>query len=123
MDAVLFVKHLNAMAAFYQRILGVSALGAGDSYVELPVGSGRLLLHAMPAAIAVDVHVTIPPELREDAAVKLTFPVTSLTRARRLAEVNGGGVAPEEREWEHDGRRYVDGWDPEGNVIQFRASV
>ena len=107
------------MARFYQRVLGVASLREEASHVTLQIGAGRLLLHAIPDEIASSIPSAVPPALRDDAAVKLSFAVSSLSIARSVAAANGGGVGPIEREWEYEGRRYVDGWDPEGNVLQL----
>lgn len=120
-DAVLYAKDLGALAAFYQRVLGSDALHQEATHVVLPIGGGRLWLHAIPAVHAASIEIARPPVLREDAAIKLSFAVASLSVARRLAEAHGGGVAPPERAWESEGMWHLDAWDPEGNVIQLRA--
>jgi predicted enzyme related to lactoylglutathione lyase len=121
-EAVLYAKDLGALAAFYQQVLEVAPTHEEATHVVLPVGGGRLWVHAIPAAFAASIVIARPPELREDAAVKLSFPVRSFAFARRLAERHGGGVAPPERAWESQGTWHLDAWDPEGNVFQIRAS-
>jgi len=108
---------------FYERVLGVAPVHAEQTHVVLPIGDGQVWLHAIPAAYASTIVIASPPEPREDAAVKLSFPVASLTTARHVAISHGGGVAPAERAWELEGTWHIDGWEPEGNVIQFRAPI
>lgn len=120
-DAVLYAKDLAAVAAFYQQVLGAVPLEMESTHVVLPVGGGRLWVHAVPAAYASSIHIAQPPELREEAAVKLSFAVPSLTAARAVVTAHGGGAAAAERAWQYQGTWHLDVWDPEGNMIQLRA--
>lgn len=120
-DAVLYAKDLRVIAAFYQQVLGAVALHVEPSHVVLPIGGGRLWVHAIPAAYASSIHIAHPPVLREEAAIKLSFPVSSLSVARAVVTAHGGGVAVPERAWEYQGTWHLDAWDPEGNVLQLRA--
>ncbi len=63
-----------------------------------------------------------PPVRREDAAIKLMFPVPSIGDARALAARLGGELNPPDREWQFGAYRVCDGHDSEGNVFQVRAS-
>ena len=93
-DAIVFAKHLGSMARFYERTLGAVSLREESSHVTLQIGAGRLLLHAIPDEIASSMSMAVPPVLRDDAAVKLSFAVSSLPIARSVAAAHGGGVAP-----------------------------
>ena len=61
--------------------------------------------------------------MREDAPIKLFFPVPSLADARARASALGGRVLPVDREWEARGFRACDALDPEGHVLQLRELV
>jgi catechol 2,3-dioxygenase-like lactoylglutathione lyase family enzyme len=122
LDAVLYAKDLAAMSRFYAAVLGGPPVHTDATIAVHAIGESRLTLHAIPAHIAETFTIAVPPELREEAAIKLTVPVASLGVARDAASANGGGCFAPDREWEFEGRRYVDGWDPEGNVVQFAAS-
>jgi hypothetical protein len=65
------------------------------------------------------VEISAPPVLRENVPVKLFLPVRSLAQAR-LHEQLGGGMKPADAEWSGPDFRACDGFDPEGNVVQFR---
>lgn len=79
----------------------------------------RLIVHAIPAAIVKTILIQHPPVLREDAAMKLSFPVNALDRARIRVSEYGGMLSPDETTWSFAGRRYCDVYDPEGNVLQL----
>ena len=119
LDAVLYAKDLPAMSRFYAAVLGRPPVHTDATIAVHMIGDSRLTLHAIPAHIAETFTIAVPPELREEAAIKLTVPVASLGVARAAASASGGGCFASEREWAYEGSRYVDGWDPEGNVLQF----
>ena len=57
--------------------------------------------------------------LGENSALKLSFHVTSIERARQMAAEHGGCVYSAGREWNDGSRTVCDGWDPDGNVLQI----
>lgn len=122
LDAVVYAKDLPAVAEFYRQLLEVAALSEEPTHVLLPVGTGRLWVHAIPAEYAADIEISRPPRLREETPIKLSLPVASLASARRAAAATGGGVADADRAWEYQGTWHLDAWDPEGNVLQLRAT-
>ena len=119
LDAVLYAKDLAAMSRFYAAVLGRSPVHTDATIAVHMIGDSRLTLHAIPAHIAETFTIAVPPELREEAAIKLTISVASIAMARTAAGAHGGGCFASDREWAYQGSRFVDGWDPEGNVVQF----
>lgn len=81
------------------------------------------VVHAIPKRVADTITIASPPKLRDERAVKLFFPVASLADARDKAPALGGGLSPTKKEWEARGFRACDGYDPEGNVVQFREDA
>lgn len=117
--AVIYVKDLRGMTAFYREVCGLALTEDAETYAVLASPAIRLVIHAIPPQIAETFEITRPPELREEAAIKLSLPVAHLATARVLAARLGGSVGPVEREWTFGAMRVCDGWDPEGNVIQL----
>ena len=91
-----------------------------SKYIILERDNFQLTVVAASPQIAASIHITSPPKRREDAAVKLVFPVPSLAAARAAARALGGELNAPEQEWNFQNSRVCDGHDPEGNVIQFR---
>lgn len=118
--AVIFAKDLGRLAAFYQGLLGLSAAQVEADHIVLDGPGLQLVIHAIPAAIAADIHIETPPQRREDTPIKLFFQVPSLDLARARAAALGGALNPPEQVWSARGFRACDGHDPEGNVIQLR---
>jgi len=125
--AVIFAKDLACLARFYQELLGLQVLERERGHVVLESEHLQLVIHAIPKPHAQSIHISVPPALREERAIKLFFPVDSLAVARQLAAALGGGLSPVSKEWQIEGGprafRACDGYDPEGNVLQCREAL
>jgi catechol 2,3-dioxygenase-like lactoylglutathione lyase family enzyme len=109
--AILFVKDLAAMTAFYRDTLGLKLVDGAttEGWVEF---TGGLALHQIPAPFADGMEVAAPPRVREENPVKLVFEVADVEAERvRLAAL---GVVLMPRPW-----GACDGVDAEGNVFQI----
>ena len=121
--AVVYAKNVPEVSAFYAEVAALRTTHTEQGYVVLEASGFQLVVVAIPAQLAASIHVTVPPERREDTAVKLVLPVPSIATARLAAQSLGGQLNPTEREWEFQGSRVCDGHDPEGNVVQFRENA
>lgn len=119
--ALLYAHDLSRLAAFYEAVLGLMPVAQGDSFRTYDAGGVEFTLHAIPPDIAATFSISRPPEVREEAALRLTFSVTSLDAVRALATAQGGELgAPL---WESTGWRHANGFDVEGNVFQLREPL
>ena len=116
-SAMIFVKDLPRMAAFYENTLGLKPIAETrlDNWVEFEAGPARFSLHAIPAAIAEQIKIPSPPEPRERNPVKLSFEVDDVAAERHRLE--SLGVMILERPW-----GAYDGVDPEGNVFGLSSA-
>lgn len=118
---VLFAKDLARLADFYARVLELRDVERGDGYVVLHGDGIEVVVLQIPPAIAADIEITSPPEVRESTPIKPAFLVTDLATLRARITAAGGRLAPAERVFRFRGELVLDGVDPEGNVVQFRA--
>jgi len=118
--AVIFAKDLARVARFYEGVLGMQRLHAAVGHIVLESPQVQLVIHGIPARIAAGIQINQPPERRSDTAIKLFFPVASLSEARAKAAALGGQLDAADKEWTARGFRACDGHDPEGNVLQLR---
>lgn len=118
--AGLFVYALDAerIAAFYEAVIGMQRLHAGDGLIVIESPDIQLLVHAIPPQFAADITITTPPQRREDTALKFFFTVASIADARATARRLGGDVF--EEYWPGPGFTVCNAMDPEGNVFQVR---
>jgi predicted enzyme related to lactoylglutathione lyase len=117
---VLFAKNKKRVSAFYQETLRLHAVESQPSHDLLQGDTHEIVVHAIPRKIAAGITITRPPTRRESAAFKPTFVVASLEEVRSAAERTGGSLTPLSEAWHFRGCAVLDGWDPEGNRVQFK---
>lgn len=119
--AVLFAKDAAALATFYHETLGLTPSTWQADHVVLSSLGFDLVVHQIPERLAQAVTLDAPPRRREQAAMKLCFPVENIERARAAAAALGGVLDPPASEWMDGDAATCLGHDPEGNVFQVRA--
>lgn len=120
--AVLYAKDTSRLVAFYQDVAAMQVIFSDQHHTILEIGGFQLIIHAIPERIATTIEITQPPEVREDATIKLCLPASSIAQARQHAALRGGCILPSSREWSTGRIRACDGYDPEGNVFQVREA-
>ena len=118
--AVLYAKDVRFVAAFYAGLAGLRVVHSELNHTILEAAGFQLTIVAVPPQIAASIQVPAPPKRRADSAVQLVFPVASLAAVRAAAPALGGELNSSKQEWRFQNSRVCDGYDPEGNVIQFR---
>jgi predicted enzyme related to lactoylglutathione lyase len=121
--AVVYAKDIARVGDFYANVAGLRVAYQEQDHIVLESDAFQLVLVAVPRERAAFIHIAEPPERRENTAIKLVFPVASLAAAREAAQSHGGQLDPTGREWLFQGTRVCDGFDPEGNVVQFREQA
>lgn len=116
----IFAKNKEAMSAFYRQTLGLKVQGSDKTH-DLLVGKGQeVVIHAISKAYADSIHIETPPVPRDDSPIKPTFVVKDLAAVREAVEQTGGFLKPLKKAWRFRGFIVLDGWDPEGNIVQFK---
>ena len=113
--AMLFVKDLGPMTAFYRDALGLHPNEGTrlENWVEFT--GAQFSLHSVPAEVADNIHIESPPQPREQTPAKLTFEVTDV--AATLARIEAMGLPLLRRPWGG-----VEACDPEGNVLALHPA-
>jgi predicted enzyme related to lactoylglutathione lyase len=119
---VVFAKNKKRVSAFYQQTLSLKVIESDSSYELLRDKGYEVVVHTIPKKYAVGIKITKPPEPREETPFKPTFVVKSLAHVRSAAEATGGYLKPEAGAWHFRGHVVLDGWDPEGNIVQFKQA-
>ena len=115
--AMIYVKDLDAMSAFYSDTLGLKPVEEtrSDTWAEFKSGGVGVALHVIPPYIADQIEISDPPRARDETPIKLIFEVDDvLSERKRLAS---RGVALIQRPW-----GTYDGVDPEGNIFGFHST-
>jgi predicted enzyme related to lactoylglutathione lyase len=117
---VVFAKNKRRVSAFYRETLALLAEESEPSH-DLLRGSGyEVVVHAIPRKYGSGIRIARPAVPREDMPFKPTFVVADLEAVRAAAVKTGGYLKPAEGAWHFRGCTVLDGWDPEGNVVQFK---
>jgi predicted enzyme related to lactoylglutathione lyase len=119
--AVVFAKHYERLAAFYEGVAGLKVRETDETSTVLESASFQLVILQAPNHIADSIELSDPPARRADTPIKLVFYVESMESAREKAQALGGGLDEQIKEWAFDEHQVCDGVDPEGNVYQLRA--
>ena len=82
----------------------------------------EVVVHTIPRKYAASMTITKPPSPREDTPFKPTFVVVSLEAVRSAARATGGYLKPDSGAWHFRGHVVIDGWDPEGDIVQFKQA-
>jgi catechol 2,3-dioxygenase-like lactoylglutathione lyase family enzyme len=113
--AVLFVKDLERVEAFYVGALAMKRVSGDQDHVVLEHGGFELVVHRVPKQIADTLVITQPPVRRVWGAIRLDFPVANVSDCRRLARALGGDVDDAPPPWADPKSNFWFGYDPEGN--------
>ena len=117
---VIFAKNKELVSSFYQQALGLK-LEESDKTHELLVGQGHeVVVHAISKAYANSIEIASPPVPRDETPMKPTFVVEDLEVVSSAAKSTGGFLKPLKQAWKFRGFVVLDGWDPEGNIVQFK---
>ncbi|MFM8881431.1 MAG: hypothetical protein ACKOGK_04160 [Betaproteobacteria bacterium] len=119
---VVFAKNKKRVSAFYQQTLDLDLAETATSHDLLRGHGYEVVVHTIPRKYAASMTITKPPVLREDTPFKPTFVVVSIEAVRSAAQATGGYLKPDSGAWHFRGHVVIDGWDPEGNIVQFKQA-
>jgi catechol 2,3-dioxygenase-like lactoylglutathione lyase family enzyme len=119
---VVFAKDVARVSAFYQATLGLEVVEDEKSHHLLRGNGYEVVVHAISKAYAKTIQIPTPPEPRDATPIKPTFVVVSLAEVRSAAEATGGFLKTDVGAWFFRGHKVLDGWDPEGNIVQFKET-
>jgi predicted enzyme related to lactoylglutathione lyase len=117
MSAVLFVKDLRKVSAFYSGALELTPTFSDEHHTRLSCRGFDLIVHQIPRHIADEVSIQQPPERRVWGALRLNFEVQNIEDSRKAARALGGEVDETPPEWAESNANFFLGYDPEGNVF------
>ena len=120
--AVLYAKDVERLVEFYSSVTGVEPQSIEKRFAVFGVRTPQFVIVRIPDNIADTLDIAMPPQPREETPLKLVFGVEDIVDARGRAAELGGAVNAAEREWDFEGAKVCDGYDPEGNVFQLRQT-
>jgi predicted enzyme related to lactoylglutathione lyase len=118
---VVFAKNKKKVSAFYQKTLELEVRESESSHDLLQGRGYEVVVHSIPRKYASGITIAKPPQPRDETPFKPTFVVASLAAVRHAVEKTGGFLKPASAAWHIRGHVVLDGWDPEGNIVQFKS--
>ncbi len=118
---VVFAKNKKKVSAFYQATLELEVRESASSHDLLQGRGHEVVVHSIPRKYASGITIAKPPQPRDETPFKPTFIVASLAAVRDAVEKTGGFLKPDSAAWRFRGHVVLDGWDPEGNIVQFKS--
>lgn len=118
---LIYAKNLQALAHFYQQVLGMKELQADADIVVQESPALQLVIHAIPASVSRQIQISKPPQRRENVALKFFVTVSSLADAAAVVQELGGQVFDDG--WQGPGFAACNAMDCEGNVFQLRENL
>jgi hypothetical protein len=116
-----YAQDLARVAEFYERTLSRPVVEQDDGFILVGDATVEVAIVQMPEALVAANPLETPPRLRADTPVKPSFLVDDLDHVVGAAAATGGGTRSRAAAWQWRGQLYLDGYDPEGNPVQFRA--
>lgn len=116
-SAVLFVKNLDRVASFYRAALGLDCVQQSAEHWCFDCRGFEFTVHRIPTALAQGIVTSQPPQRREGASLRLTFPVVDTVAVRAAAHLLGGQIDNSPPQWAARDADVFLGCDPEGNVF------
>ena len=107
---VLWVSDLERSAAFYADLFSAPTPYISEGFASVSGSGNTVLLHLLPQEYRAE------PSYGEDNPIKPVFAIDQIDRAGTVAAKHGCEFKAEA--FEHDGKTYLDGKDPDGHVIQ-----
>ena len=120
LSVAIYALNARQLASFYAKVLGLSVVDEGATFVLLGSAQLELAIVQIPEAIASALNIGHPPQPREETPIKLSFLVPDIELARPTVVSHGGALKDAASAWSWRGARHLDGHDPEGNVFQLR---
>lgn len=118
---VVYAQDIARVAEFYVRTLSRPVLEQDAGFILVGDAMVEVAIVQMPEALVAASPLASPPRLRENTPLKASFLVDDLDRVVEAAAATGGGAKSSAAAWQWRGQLHLDGHDPEGNPVQFRA--
>lgn len=118
---VIYAQDITRVAEFYKRTLSRPVVDQDAQFVVVGNTAVEVAIVQMPEALVAANPLATPPRVREETPLKPSFLVDDLDRVIAVAAATGGGTKSISAAWRWRGQLHLDGHDPEGNPVQFRA--
>lgn len=117
----IYAADMATLGAFYKEALNLIETESGDDYLCLGSDGIEVNVLRMNSKSGMEILPENSLHIREETPIKCSFVVNSFEQVRKANERFGGMLQDETHAWEWRGAKHLDGYDPEGNVVQYRV--
>jgi len=119
----MYSYNVKTLGDFYKEALNLIEIESGDDYVCLGKSGIEINILRMNSKEGNKIAPEITLHIREETPIKCSFLIASFEQARKANTKFGGMLQDEKDAWEWRGAKHLDGYDPEGNVLQYRVML
>jgi len=119
----IYSSNIINLGAFYKAALNLQEIEKSDDYICLARNGIKINIIKMNSKSGKDIKPEEYLHIREDTSIKCSFLVESFEQVIKANERFGGKLKDVKNAWEWRGELHLDGYDPEGNVVQFRKVI
>ena len=116
----IYSSNFKMLGNFYKEALDLIEIESGKDYLCLGNNGIEINILRMNSKEGKAINAEKSLHIRAETPIKCSFIVTSFEQVRNAIIKYGGMIKDEENAWEWRGALHLDGYDPEGNVLQFR---
>lgn len=117
----MYSSNISSLAKFYEEALDLNVVESGDGYICLENSGIEVNILQMNRKEAKKIHVEQKFTIREETPIKCSFLVSTFDQVYKAITKYGGSIKSEVEAWDWRGTIHLDGYDPEGNVVQYRV--
>jgi len=119
----LYASDMSKLANFYKEAIGLKIKERGDDFICLGRDEIEINIIKMNGKLGSPIYINDSFSIREETPIKCSFLINSFDQVQKAIKAFGGGLKDNNEAWEWRGVRHLDGFDPEGNVVQFRVKI
>ena len=119
----IYASDMVNLSHFYAAALNLNIKEKGNDFICLGRGEIEINIIKMNGKPGSLIDKDENFSAREETPIKCSFLIDSFDQVRKTIKGYGGGLKDEIEAWEWRGVRHLDGYDPEGNIVQFRVKI
>ena len=119
----IYSSNIETLGDFYKAALNLKEIDKSDDYICLARKGIEINIIKMNGKPGKEIEPEEYLHIREETPIKCSFVVDSFEQVVIANERFGGKLKDEKNAWEWRGQLHLDGYDPEGNVLQYRKGI
>lgn len=119
----IYSSNIETLGHFYKAALDLQEIEKSDDYICLAKNGIEINIIKMNGKTGKEIKPEEYLHIREETPIKCSFVVDSFEQVIEANERFGGMLKDKKNAWEWRRQLHLDGYDPEGNVLQYRKVI